>query len=121
VECEEGGKEGCRGMQIKVVIHISVSFTLFALLMQPCPICMSKLSEQSGFEDDDALSTAPGTLDVYRLRKCGHKLHTPCLVMYLKNSSKVGYVDLGGKEIPPPPPPPLPSLDAEQYIQVHAY
>lgn len=48
----------------------------------PCPICMSKLSEASGFDE--------GTVDnsgVYKLTKCGHMLHTPCVKAYIENSS----------------------------------
>jgi hypothetical protein len=47
---------------------------------------MSLLSEDSGFGDDDDQGSA---LNVCKLRKCGHMLHHPCLVMYIKNSSKV--------------------------------
>ncbi len=59
-----------------------------------CPICMNKLSEPSGFEDEVPASSPSaaaeeGSLNVYKLRKCGHKLHYACLTMYLKNSSKV--------------------------------
>ena len=48
----------------------------------PCPICMSELSEASGFTE--------GTVDnsgVYKLTKCGHMLHTPCVKAYIDNSS----------------------------------
>lgn len=62
---------------------------------------MNKLHEPSGFEDDDddslanaAPSSATSTLDVYKLRKCGHMLHRSCLTMYIKNSTKVSYIGL---------------------------
>ena len=61
------------------------------VLLQPCPICMNNLSEPSGFGDDSPLSNTqpPPPLNVYKLRKCAHRLHYHCLVMYLKNSAKV--------------------------------
>ena len=55
----------------------------------PCPICMSELSEMSGFTegstDDDS--------GLYKLTKCGHIMHTPCVAAYVENSnfSKVKY------------------------------
>jgi len=49
----------------------------------PCPICMSELSEASGFiegsTDDDS--------GLYKLTKCGHIMHTPCVAAYVKNSN----------------------------------
>ena len=61
---------------------------------------MNKLSEESGFEDDVVTTGAgaggPTTLNVYRLRKCGHKLHSACLNMYIKNSSQVRERERGG-------------------------
>lgn len=58
----------------------------------PCPICMTSLSEMSGFEEDAGLLSIPSSstcpvIDVYKLRKCGHMLHKACLIMYMKNSS----------------------------------
>ena len=53
---------------------------------------MNKLSEASGFEDEVPGAPPPedeATLNIYKLRKCGHKLHYACLTMYLKNSSEV--------------------------------
>ena len=53
---------------------------------------MNKLSEESGFEEEEggAASSAESAMcGVYRLRMCGHKLHLPCLKMYIKNSSQV--------------------------------
>ena len=46
----------------------------------PCPICMSELSEASGFDEGD-------NSGVYKLTKCGHMLHTPCVKAYIENSS----------------------------------
>lgn len=46
----------------------------------PCPICMSELSEASGFDEGDGSG-------VYKLTKCGHMLHTPCVKAYIENSS----------------------------------
>lgn len=48
---------------------------------------MNNLSESSGFEDEDHGSSSP--LSICKLRKCGHMLHHPCFVMYIKNSAKV--------------------------------
>ena len=45
----------------------------------PCPICMSELSEASGFDERNT--------GVYKLTKCGHMLHTPCVKAYIENSS----------------------------------
>ena len=50
---------------------------------------MSQLSEDSGFADDDESSSSSSSLNVCKLRKCGHMLHHPCLIMYIKNSSNV--------------------------------
>ena len=53
---------------------------------------MSDLSELSGFEDDPPLapltSTPPGP-DICKLKRCGHLLHRACLIMYMKNNTKV--------------------------------
>ena len=48
----------------------------------PCPICMSELSEGSGYTED---SVDDG--GVYKLTKCGHMLHAPCVKAYIENSS----------------------------------
>ena len=45
----------------------------------PCPICMSELSEASGYDEENT--------GVYKLTKCGHMLHTPCVKAYIENSS----------------------------------
>jgi len=62
---------------------------------------MNQLSEASGFDDEveTVPSANPSFRNVYKLRRCGHKLHHSCLLMYLKqvctaNSDKLG---------PPPP------------------
>ena len=73
------------------VSHVLKSQSYFSLL-QPCPICMNNLNEESGFDDDTTSVSAPSsasspTCDVCKLRKCGHMLHRLCLITYSKNSS----------------------------------
>ena len=43
---------------------------------------MSELSEASGFDDESGENSG-----VYKLTKCGHMLHTPCVKAYIENSS----------------------------------
>ena len=73
------------------VSHVLISLSYFSLL-QPCPICMNNLNEDSGFDDDTTSVSAPSSAsspacDVCKLRKCGHMLHRLCLITYSKNSS----------------------------------
>ena len=73
------------------VSHVLISLSYFSLL-QPCPICMNNLNEESGFDDDTTSVSAPSSAsspacDVCKLRKCGHMLHRLCLITYSKNSS----------------------------------
>ena len=44
----------------------------------PCPICMIELSEADEPGEDGG---------VYKLTKCGHMMHTPCVKAYIDNSS----------------------------------
>ena len=73
------------------VSHVLISQSYFSLL-QPCPICMNNLNEDSGFDDDTTSVSTPSSAsspacDVCKLRKCGHMLHRLCLITYSKNSS----------------------------------
>jgi deltex-like protein len=60
----------------------------------PCPICMCQLSEKSGYDDEGGgvgvemrpIPYAP-PVDLCKLRKCGHMMHRPCLLMMLKSES----------------------------------
>ena len=72
--------------------------------MQPCPICMCQLLEQSGYDEGEggsaggSVKAAPvpyaPPVDLCKLRKCGHMMHRPCLLMMLKSeSAKVGLTE----------------------------
>ena len=52
---------------------------------------MNQLSELSGFDEEDSVMPQAGAspVDVYKLLNCEHMMHRACLLMYMKNSSKV--------------------------------
>ena len=51
---------------------------------------MNQLSELSGFDEESVMPEAGSPpMDVYKLLNCEHMMHRACLLMYMKNSSKV--------------------------------
>ena len=56
---------------------------------------MNQLSELSGFDEEDSVMPEAGAppVDVYKLLNCEHMMHRACLLMYMKNSSKVSPYD----------------------------